>query len=433
MDISLLDYIHLTYWRAYRAHENGLKLTAQGGRQVSVGGFSHPQVQVVDITDPLSVMEVEGKVKAQGSGYAITFRAPGSGPRILLALTGEKAKSPAQVVLNQPSNWHQGMRGYDLVIISHQDFLESVKPLKNLRENQGYSVALVDVEDVYDEFSFGVKTPQAIKDFLLRAKSQWKKAPRFVLLAGDASSDPRNFLGYGNFDFVPTKLVDTAYLETASDDWFVDFGGDGLPKMALGRLPVQTPQEVSAMVAKIIAYEKSSGMNEALLVADKKEKTDNFDFAEAAQKVGALFPSTVGVRKVFRGEFGSDAQAKEALLNYLGQGTLLVNYLGHGGMMEWRGQVLTTDDAEGLLNGQPFPFFINMTCLNGFFQAPFGDSLAEALLKAEQGGAVAVWTSSGMTEPGGQLMMNQELIRQLFSRENVTIGEAAMKAKRRQG
>jgi len=429
MDISLLDSIHLTYWRAYRAHENGLKLTAQGGRQVSVGGFSHARIRVVDITDPQSVMEVEGKVKAQSSGHEVSFRVPGSGPRTLLALGVEKVKSPAQLVFNQPSNWNQRGNGYDLVIISHKDFLESLKPLKNLRETQGLSVALVDVEDVYDEFSFGAKTPQAIKDFLQRATSSWQKPPRFVLLVGDASYDPRNFLGYGDLDFVPTQLVDTAYLETASDDWFVDFDGDGLPDMAIGRLPVQTPAEASAMVAKIIAYEKSSGVNEALLVADKTEKTDDFDFVEAAQKVGALFPSTVGVRKVFRGEFDSDAQAKEALLNHLGQGPLLVNYLGHGGMMEWRGHVLTTDDAEGLLSGQRLPFFINMTCLNGFFQAPYGDTLAESLLKAENGGAVAVWTSSGMTEPGGQLLMNQELVRLLFSPEGMTIGEAAMKAK----
>jgi hypothetical protein len=322
------------------------------------------------------------------------------------------------------------MRGYDLVIISHRDFLESLKPLKNLRENQGYSVALVDVEDVYDEFSFGSKTPQAIKNFLQRARSSWQKPPRFVLLAGDASYDPRNFLGYGDLDFVPTQLLDTAYLETASDDWLVDFDGDGVPEMALGRLPVQTPAEASAMVAKIIAYEKSGRTNEVLLVADKTEKTDDFDFAEAAQKVGALFPSSVGLRKVFRGEYGDDGEARGALLGYLAQGPLLVNYLGHGGMMEWRGQVLTSDDAEGLLNSRGLPFFVNMTCLNGFFQAPFADSMAESLLKAENGGAVAVWTSSGMTEPGGQLMMNQELVRQLFSGENGTIGEAAMKAKR---
>ena len=70
-----------------------------------------------------------------------------------------------------------------------------------------------------------------------------------------------------------------------------------------------------------------------------------------------------------------------------------------------------------------------MTCFNGFFQAPYADSMAEALLKAQAGGAVAVWTSSGMTLPRGQSVMNQELVRQLFNGRDLTIGEAAMKAK----
>jgi hypothetical protein len=98
-------------------------------------------------------------------------------------------------------------------------------------------------------------------------------------------------------------------------------------------------------------------------------------------------------------------------------------------MMEWRGHVFTADDADSLPNAGRLPFYISMTCLNGFFQAPYGDTLAESLLKAEQGGAVAVWTSSGMTEPAGQLKMNKELVRQLFNGEGLTIGEAVMRAK----
>ena len=56
-----------------------------------------------------------------------------------------------------------------MVIISHSDFLETLGPLKKFRESQGLSVALIDVEDLYDEFSYGNKTPQALRDFLLRA------------------------------------------------------------------------------------------------------------------------------------------------------------------------------------------------------------------------------------------------------------------------
>jgi hypothetical protein len=70
-----------------------------------------------------------------------------------------------------------------------------------------------------------------------------------------------------------------------------------------------------------------------------------------------------------------------------------------------------------------------MTCLNGFFQTPYVESLAEALLKAENGGAVAVWTSSGLTDPAGQSMMNRGLVRLLFNGEGLTLGEATAQAK----
>ena len=65
---------------------------------------------------------------------------------------------------------------------------------------------VIDVENIYDEFSFGNKTPQAVKDFLTYTKTSWARAPRFVVLAGDATYDPKNYAGLGDFDLVPTRL-----------------------------------------------------------------------------------------------------------------------------------------------------------------------------------------------------------------------------------
>jgi len=428
MDYSLLDLIRLSYWHTYEADGDELKFGGRGGEHLSISGFTHPTVQVVDITDPNDLVEVFGKVRAQGGAYLVEFEVPGRGERRLLACTADRIKSPSETVPNRASSWSQSSLGYDFVMISHRDFIEALKPLKQLRESKGLSVALIDIEDIYDEFSFGVKSPKAIKDFLALAKSNWQKPPRFVLLVGDASSDPRNYLGYGDFDLVPTKLVETAYLETASDDWFVDFNEDGLPEMAVGRFSVQTAEETAGVVSKTVGYEKSSKNKEALLVADKADNSDDFNFVGASEEVRALLPAYITVKTIFRGDFGSDAQAKAELLSGINQGPLLVNFIGHGSLEIWRG-LLSSEDVGGLINGMRLPFFVSMTCLNGFFQAPYADTLAEALLKAPQGGAVAVWTSSGLTEPDKQAIMSKELIRLLFSSSSITLGEATARAK----
>jgi hypothetical protein len=93
------------------------------------------------------------------------------------------------------------------------------------------------------------------------------------------------------------------------------------------------------------------------------------------------------------------------------------------------GALLTSADARVLTNGERLPVVVNMTCLNRFFHDLYTESLAEALLKAEQGGAIAVWASSGLTSPYGQAVITQELMRALFGEERLTLGEVIMQAK----
>jgi len=205
----------------------------------------------------------------------------------------------------------------------------------------------------------------------------------------------------------------------------VDFDDDGLPEMALGRLPVESAEEAATVVSKIIAYEGVAGlMNEALLVADIN---DSINFQGASADVAdELLEENMGVTEIIRGQ---SATARSDLLNLLNQGQLLVNYVGHGSTKTWNGSLLTSSDAWNLTNSPYLPFLVSMTCLNGFFQDPYSESLAETFLKAKRGGAVAVWTSSGLTLPEEQAVMNLELIRLLFNGEGLTIGEAVMRAK----
>jgi hypothetical protein len=133
---------------------------------------------------------------------------------------------------------------------------------------------------------------------------------------------------------------------------------------------------------------------------------------------------------ISRSNFPSDPRAREEIIRDINLGPLLVNFIGHGTVWGWNGDILSTGDADYLTNGFRLPFFVSMTCLNGWFHDPYLESLAEMLLKAKGGGAVAVWTSSGLTEPDKQMVLNKELIRLLFGRGSITLGEATALAKK---
>ena len=125
-----------------------------------------------------------------------------------------------------------------------------------------------------------------------------------------------------------------------------------------------------------------------------------------------------------------DATAKSRLIDAITRGQKVVNYMGHGSVNLWSGSLLTNEDARNLTNRERLPVFVMMTCLNGYFHDPALDSLAESLLKAENGGAVAVWTSTGMTEPADQSVLNKQLYQLLFATGNaMTLGEATARAK----
>lgn len=347
-----------------------------------------------------------------------------------MGLADDQARQVAAITSNRPSDLRSGEHAADLVIVTHRDFLESVKPLQSLRESQGLRVAVVDVEDVYDEFNYGDKSPQAIKDFLAFAKANWRTAPRFALFVGDASLDPKNHLGRGDSDFVPTRLIDTLLMETASDEWLADFDGDGLAEMALGRLPVRTAGEASRIINKIVSYESAPRTRDILLVSDLN---DGIDFQSERDEVRTLVPADVKVALIDRCTLGTTA-AKSQLIESLNRGPGIVSYFGHGNVDQWRGGLLTSADAGALANGEMLPVVFAITCLNGYFQDPALESLAESLLKAERGGAVAVWASSGMCDAGPQSLMDQEMFRAIFAGNGsgegaLTLGEAVMRVK----
>src|SRR5258708_35455889 len=136
-----------------------------------------------------------------GGGYKVTVPSTGVRTKMarrLLALPSDSFLHPASITSNQPSALNQSSNAVDLLILSHQNFIPSLATLVAQRRAQGFTVVLVNIEDVYDEFSYGLHSPKAISDLLARASAQWSKTPPYGLLVGDGSHDPRGHFPLGN-------------------------------------------------------------------------------------------------------------------------------------------------------------------------------------------------------------------------------------------
>lgn len=431
-EVCLVDYVRLTYRHRYTADSGSLKFNLRGSQTLAVDGFSTPAVQLVDYTDPLNVQVFKPAAESSGSGYAITVPTTASrskDQRLLFALPSGQFDAPASLSLNQPSTLNLNANAADFLIVSHKTLISSMAPLLALRQTQGMATAIVDVEDVYDEFGYGLHGPQAIKDFLQRAATQWATPPRYLIFAGDGSYDPRSYEGVGDFDLVPTKLIDATYSETASDDWLADFDHDGTADIPVGRLPFKSPADADKIIDKIVHFTPANVPQAALLIADDPGTPPLWDFESSSDAVEQLLPPSITVQRVNVRVDGA-AQAKVNVINGFNSGRSVVNYSGHGSVDVWSGaSIFNSSDATALTNGNKLSFVIVMDCLNGYYLAPTVVSLAEAFLKAPNGGAVAAFASSGLTITYGQRQMELELYRQLYGATPIALGDAIKLAK----
>jgi uncharacterized repeat protein (TIGR01451 family) len=435
-DTSLVEYIRITYPHLYAADSDQLKFTGRSGDEIKITNFSSIPV-VLDITDPARPVQLTPQTNHKNGTYEIDFQIPYSmgiraisgTPHTLLASSGDQTIAPENVVANHPSHWHSPQHAADIVMITYDDFASALLPLVQVHEKEGKKVAVIPVSDLYDEFNFGVHSPYAIKKFLRVAAQAWRQAPTYLLLNGRASLDPRNYLGFGELDYVPTQIVATGSMMTASDDWFSDFNDTGMPTIATGRLPVSTLQEAQTVVNKIVRYAGKSTNGpwtaNALFVADRDDSADNF--TQDSQMVQQNLPSTVQSTDVFVDNVGV-GEARTNIVNAINSGQLLVNYLGHGSEEQWSGaDIFDETTADALTNGSQLPVFLIMDCLNGYFQDVYAEPLGVTLELARNGGAVAVVASSGLNQAPPQSMLDTLIVQNVG--KGMTLGEAIRGAK----
>jgi hypothetical protein len=418
---SYFDWLEIDYPRPATA-ENGLALLPGAGVPIQFDGFdaaTHRLWQIDGITQTTRLLGslIPGEL---GARYIVVGPQGFRTPRLqaLTATPDLRQLPPAQYLAFGPD-----------------DLLAAAQPLLTAHQQNGLTTAAIPLQAVYDQFGQGFPEPAAIQRFLAYAAAQWPAPPRYVLLLGDFTYDPRGYIVGPEANRLPSFFVHTVYGgETASDVPMADLDADGLPDLAVGRLPARSSDEIAAYSAKAIAYMQQSDTawrTRLLAVADGQEAS----FASDAQTFldrfdGELRSDAAFAQTLFAPPAGvQDANTQVA--SSFEEGFGLVSYFGHGSLAMWgKDRLFTSEDVATLKNGDHLPVVVNMNCLTGLFTHPKTASLAEVFLWQPQGGAVAVLAPTSLTLPGDQSLLSGALAEQFSSYPRQSLGESLLNAQR---
>ncbi len=415
-----------------------------GNWKYSVSGFTGNYLRILDITDPLHPATIDNSSTIDsGSGqYTLTFQQQITSGHQYTAFGRTAFLSPVSIQKAQPADLLAGSNGADLIIITHPDFLSALQPLVEFHASQGLRTRLVNVQDIYDEFSGGVFDARAIHDFLSYAYASWAgPAPAYVLLVGDGNYDYKNFNGNNEPNYIPPYLadVDPWLGEVPTDNYYVTVSGtDVLPDMAIGRLPVKSVTETTAAVNKILTYSQASYDNwtrKALLIADAMDPTAG-NFPRSSDQIASILPRNLTVDKVYYKITQATAPlTTTAILDAINEGRVIVNYVGHASSTFWsKDKIFGTTNINGVANSNRVPFFISMACSSGYFVFPSASgsdssSLDEMLVRKSSGGAIATFSPVGFGLVSDHDPLNEGVMQAIYRDKVLEFGRVTTQAK----
>jgi len=434
-----LDWLRVDYWRNYHVYNDTLAFQSpqdmgHGWLRYQLTGLQNAQVELWNLT------RAERLVDFTYQGGQLAFQDSASDTTHYCVAGRGAWLRPDSIVYDEPFDWNNlAALGVDYLIITHEAFYEGLAPLVSHYQGRGLRVQRVKVGDIYDEFNAGLKSDQAIFDFLQHAYHNYAPpAPAYVLLVGDASWDYRNYDALPYQDFLPTHAIMTYKQgETASDNWFSDVTSDFLPELYLGRFPVNDEEQLSTLIQKTLAYAQPlPGYWRSQIIFSNGAANPEDDGIYMDTTVQAIIekylPSWYDPPRVYANPSAGFEQYQgnsQDLIEYLNLGAACVNYVGHAGNQMW--VTLQQPEIAQLTNGLKLPLVQAYSCFTGVFSNTYG--FGEAFILHPGGGAIAYCANAAVGYLYTNRSMNDCFFQALFDRPDSlpppTLGEAFTAAK----
>lgn len=464
-----LDYVEVMYPQDLKF--NGSQMNFRSYEiEESTGdnyGFSisesSPLEQVWEVSD---IINPKRKINQSGNNSQFSFGYNADKTDFnneFVAFRNSSAYTPQFVGRIENQDLH-AIQNVDYLIITRKDMiLQGERIAEYYKNKKNYNVQVVDIAQVYNEFSSGSQDITAIRDFISRLKYE-RGGLKYVLLIGDTSYDFKDRIS-GNDNIIPSYQSEQSGDYAASfvsDDYFVmtktqtsPFFINNAPDIPIGRLPASNISEAKLLVDKTLAYYNALP-NQSSPFGDWRLKL-NFvsdDMSDSSKDTGLPYDNMVDsvitsnfqdspfkIKKLYIDSFVPEnasggtryPQVNKAITDDMSN-SLYMFYFGHGGINGWgQERILTLDDIQSFNNYSSihsrFPLVSTITCEFTLWDDPSIASAGEQVMKHKTGGAATMITSSRAIGISYGREITQILTEDIFNNNIETLGDAFLSAK----
>jgi hypothetical protein len=461
-DDIYVDYLEVLFWKNMRASSNEIEFATKDGNptdttfEFRLYNFTD-MPSIFDVTLPFETKRITDANLNSGIVAFQDYIPPSEEKRYIAT---RMYRTPGAMIEANPFSL-RGAHAADYIIVTHPKFYYAAARLLDWRREHLHGIAnpkvkLVLIDEVYDNFGWGLADPVALRNFIYYAANYWGFPPAYVLLFGGGSYDYRNLFGSAlPKNYIPVhETGDYIHFQELMshnpcfEDYFADLDGDFIADIPLGRFTVITEEEAADVVDKVIRYESGNlggWKNNVLLVADDEFDDQGIDglyryHVPGCEDIARFVPAAFDVVKVYLTEFpgtnpgtvppGSKPQARSALMGKIDKGNLFAIFLGHGNLRQLTHELAFYRSDIGMLeNDFRGPFFYFGSCSVGNFDRPDEESIADLLQKKEKRGAIATLACTRTSGYSSITVLGRELADTMLSDRTITVGDGVLLAK----
>lgn len=457
-----LDYININHKKKYNyANENQLRIYDPASLDYNSVRYTFEETPsgftVWDITDPMHPAHLS--VQRNGTNSTISYQNNKAPWQHLAFNTAAGLLIPESAGAVAQQNLH-GLKDIDEIIVYYDATAEAAQKLAKHREQEdGMTIALAHIHQIYNEFSAGKQDPTAIRDFV-RTVYKHSKALKYVLLFGDGSYDYRGIRkNLPKESFIPvyeTKESLNPITAFPSDDYFGMISDDegydlrGLLDVSIGRIPAHDSEDAMRFVDRIITYETDPATfqdwkNRFLGAADDEDSNRYFYDIENLSKIISSQNPNYNIDKIYLDAYeqlvtsGGQRypEVTRAINQSIFKGVFMFTYLGHGGPTGLaQERILQINDILQWNNGVKTPIFLTATCSFTPFDDPEFVSVGEQTILHPSGGVSALLSTVRAVYAGSNYQMTSFMIRELtndFNGKRPKLGDLFMRSKNNNG